>query len=151
MLPAPLPAHPDNQGLDFAVDIFIVRNMSNYGNEELDRLASMLKALSNPNRLRIFTKMTERCGPGAACCADDRAVKRYVGDLGRDLELAPSTVSHHIKELRHAGLIRVERKGKSVVCWVDDQALRALKLFFEQSMIPQASDVESDGCAVRGK
>ncbi len=50
---------------------------------------------------------------------------RCVGELGQDLEIDPSTVSHHLKELRRAGLIRVERRGKHILCWVDREMVEA--------------------------
>jgi len=53
--------------------------------------------------------------------------RRYVGELGEELNIAPSTVSHHIKELRHAGIIVVERRGKNIECWVNEEAVKALR------------------------
>jgi ArsR family transcriptional regulator len=62
-------------------------------------------------------------------------MRRCVGGLGRDLGLAPSTVSHHIKELREAGLIRVERRGQNIHCWIDSDVVRSLADFFEESWV----------------
>ena len=53
--------------------------------------------------------------------------RRYVGELGEDLNIAPSTVSHHIKELRQAGIIVVERRGKNIECWVNEEAVNVLR------------------------
>jgi ArsR family transcriptional regulator len=53
-----------------------------------------------------------------------------VGELAQDLEIVPSTVSHHIKELYRAGLIRMQRKGQNVECWIDPEVLKDLKRFF---------------------
>ncbi len=99
--------------------------MSNYRIEEIRRFAEMFKALSNPNRLDIFLRLVSCCPPGTKCSSDAEA-RRYVGELGEKLDIKMSTVSHHIKELRQAGLIRVERRGKNIECWVDEQALGAL-------------------------
>jgi SAM-dependent methyltransferase/DNA-binding transcriptional ArsR family regulator len=61
-----------------------------------------------------------------------------VGDLGRDLGIAPSTVSHHVKELHHAGLIRTERKGQTILCYVDPGVREEIARFFgpPQGAIP---------------
>lgn len=57
-------------------------------------------------------------------------MRACVGDLGDGLGLAPSTISHHLKELRRAGLIRMERAGRHVECWADPEALARLSEFF---------------------
>jgi len=94
-----------------------------------ERYAAAFKALGNPHRLRIFIKLITCCAPGTkAYCKDGTAC---VGDLGQDLGIVPSTVSHHIKELKNAGLIKVERQGKNVVSWVDTEILAELSRFFD--------------------
>lgn len=103
----------------------------------------MFKALSNPNRMRIFSIMTRVCGP-EACRLGDRDVQRCVGDLGKGMGIAPSTVSHHVKELKRAGLIRVERRGKTILCSVDPEAVRSLAAFFARRVDPdRARDARS--------
>ncbi len=112
------------------VDHIIFRYMSQRSSvNEADRLAEMFKALSNPNRMRIFSIMSRECGP-RSCRLADRDVQRCVGDLGKGMGIAPSTVSHHVKELKRAGLIRVERRGKTILCSVDPDAVRSLAAFF---------------------
>jgi len=98
--------------------------MSNYQKEEVHRLAEAFKALSNPNRVHIFLRLVSCCPPGTKCITD--AAGQCVGDVGRDLEIDPSTVSHHLKELRRAGLIRMERRGKRIICWVDREMVQGL-------------------------
>jgi ArsR family transcriptional regulator len=107
--------------------------MSNSKQFDADQTAARLKALSNPNRLQIFVQLTQSCAPGAGCSGDEEGMRRCVGELGQGLGLAPSTVSHHIKELRHAGLVRVERRGQNIHCWVDADVVRSLAEFFQQS------------------
>jgi len=53
-------------------------------------------------------------------------MKRCVGDLGKGLNIGQSTISHHIKELRRAGLIQVGKKGKYTECWVDAETVTVL-------------------------
>lgn len=102
--------------------------MSNYRIKDPALLADAFKALSNPNRLQLFMRLAGCCRPGDVTQACD--VKTCVGDLTAGLDIAPSTVSHHLKELRQAGLIHMERRGKTMECWVDPFALAALADFF---------------------
>jgi ArsR family transcriptional regulator len=107
--------------------------MSNYRDtqtDDADRLAEAFKALSNPNRLKIFLQLMNCCEPGTVCSTEDVA-KSCVGDLGDGLDIAPSTLSHHIKELNRAGLIQMERRGQNVDCWVDPSTVKELKQFFQ--------------------
>ena len=99
--------------------------MSNYQKEEVHRFAEVFKALSNPNRLHIFLRLVSCCPPGTKCISD-AAGERCVGELGQNLEIDPSTVSHHLKELRRSGLIRMERRGKNMLCWVDRETVFAV-------------------------
>lgn len=92
---------------------------------QIERYADMFKALSNPHRLAIFLRLVTCCPPGTKCVSDAEA-RRFVGQLGEELDIASSTLSHHIKELRRSGLLRVERRGKNVECWVDGDAVTEL-------------------------
>jgi ArsR family transcriptional regulator len=104
----------------------------------------VFRALSNPQRLRIFLRLAACCGPGVCCGADIAEARRCVGELGRDLGIAASTVSHHIKELRNAGLMHVERSGQRIECWICADAVRFLSDF-----IATLADGEG-GCHVSG-
>ncbi|MCB2189359.1 MAG: metalloregulator ArsR/SmtB family transcription factor [Deltaproteobacteria bacterium] len=57
----------------------------------------MAKGLADENRLRILLSLAG--GP--------KAVSRVVEEIG----LSQPLVSHHLKELRRAGLVQVERRG----------------------------------------
>jgi ArsR family transcriptional regulator len=105
--------------------------MSNYRNDDSERLAGAFKALSNPHRLSIFTRLASCCLPGGTCNTD-ADMRECVGKLGKDLGIAPSTISHHIKELYQAGLIKMRRRGQTVECWVDPETLDDLAEFFKQ-------------------
>jgi len=97
-------------------------------NVEAEPLAAMFKALSNPHRLELFARLMNCCEPGTRCGVDG---KRFcVGELGEGLEIAPSTLSHHLKELNRAGLIQMERRGKNVECWLEPAVLTQLSQFF---------------------
>ncbi len=109
--------------------------MSKYRNNEIIQFAVVFKALSNPNRLRMFLHLVTCCVPGTVSSYDaDSGASACVGDLGKDLDIVPSTVSHHLKELHRAGLIRMERRGQKIECWVDPVMLRGLARFFEEPL-----------------
>jgi len=103
--------------------------MSNYEGGQIERYAVIFKALSNPHRLRVFRQLSACCPAGTACPVDD-AIRHTVGALGKPLGIAPSTLSHHLKELNRAELVRMERRGKHVECWVDPVVLDELACFF---------------------
>jgi DNA-binding transcriptional ArsR family regulator len=109
----------------------IIRKMSNFRNADSEQLADAFKALSNPHRLSIFTRLASCCLPGGTCNTE-ADMRECVGAVGKNLGLAPSTISHHIKELHRAGLIKMKRRGQTVECWVDPETLDALATFFKE-------------------
>ncbi|WP_027345422.1 ArsR/SmtB family transcription factor [Hamadaea tsunoensis] len=64
-------------------------------------LARMFKALGDPIRLRLLSRITSAEG-GEICVCD------LTGD---DFNVTGPTISHHLKVLREAGLIDGERRG----------------------------------------
>jgi ArsR family transcriptional regulator len=113
----------------------IFLNMSNHRDGNIDKFAEMFKALSNPHRLKIFLRLVSCCQPGTVTSINASMESEgcaCVGELGQDLGIVPSTISHHIKELRQAGLIHMERRGQKIECWVDPETVAALQGFFSQ-------------------
>ncbi len=72
--------------------------------------AEMFKILGVENRIRIIDLLKEK-GPLG------------VKELSKTLEITPSAVSQHLKILRHAGLVRNERKGYWIPYKVNEEAL----------------------------
>jgi ArsR family transcriptional regulator, arsenate/arsenite/antimonite-responsive transcriptional repressor len=64
-----------------------------------ERISAVFKALSDPVRLRLFSRIAAHAG-GEACVCD-------IADVG----VSQPTVSHHLKKLREAGLLTSERRG----------------------------------------
>lgn len=113
-------------------NISIYLDMSNNRIVEQELVAEAFKALSNRHRLAIYQMLVDCCGgSGAFSCdiADDGSIP-CVGDLAKELTIAQSTLSHHLKEMSHAKLITMERRGKQVVCAINQETYKALGVFF---------------------
>ncbi|MBC8246263.1 MAG: winged helix-turn-helix transcriptional regulator [Deltaproteobacteria bacterium] len=108
-------------------------------NNKITEFAEIFKALSNPNRLKIFVRLASCCAPGTVSLIDDEHTA-YVGEISSELNVGKSTVSHHIKELRRVGLLRSERRGQKIACWVDPEMVKDLTLFFDFTPVVQIQD-----------
>ena len=89
----------------------------------------MFKALSNPHRLQIFNILSGCCEPDTLCSTDEM-MSCCVGDLDQQLDIAASTLSHHLKELNHSGLINMRRDGKQVFCSINPETLDEIRHLF---------------------
>ena len=96
--------------------------------DDVDRLARMFKALANPNRLRLFLNLLEE---SKLDLAKGRIHDCFLVKLLGGLDLGAPTVSHHVKELADAGLIKTEREGKQLTCSVDPDGLAQLRRVLE--------------------
>ncbi|GAA2341710.1 metalloregulator ArsR/SmtB family transcription factor [Saccharopolyspora halophila] len=83
--------------------------------EQSGALAASFKALGDPVRLRLLSLIAAHEGGEACVC-----------DLSGAFELSGPTISHHLKVLREAGLIRSERRATWVYHSVVPDALRQL-------------------------
>ena len=115
---------------------------------EDERRAAMFRALGDPTRLRIFSFLRSCCGPvSVEETGDVRRVEGVtVGEVccrvtGSDR--ITSTVSHHLKELRLAGLITTERRGKYIVCRLNQEAVASLASYLTR--VPKG-DPNDDCC-----
>jgi ArsR family transcriptional regulator len=82
--------------------------------QDATTMAAMFKALSDPVRLRLFSRVASHQG-GEACVCD-------IADVG----VSQPTVSHHLKKLREAGLLVSERRGTWVFYRVAPGVLAAM-------------------------
>ncbi|MHA6759417.1 ArsR/SmtB family transcription factor [Streptacidiphilus sp. PAMC 29251] len=85
------------------------------------RMAAMFKALGDPVRLRLFSKIASHAG-GEACVCD-------IQDVG----VSQPTVSHHLKKLREAGLLSSERRGTWVYYRVEPSVLAAMGMLLSNA------------------
>jgi len=80
-------------------------------------LAGMLKALSDPMRLRLLSVIASHSGAEACVC-----------DISTGIDLTQPTISHHLKVLRNAGLLHSQRRGSWVYYRVIPEALQKLSV-----------------------
>ena len=78
-------------------------------------VALRLKALADPARVKIMS-----------CLFASSAGEETSGNLAAVLGLSESTVSHHLGQLRRAGLVESERRGMNVYHRARPDALAAL-------------------------
>jgi ArsR family transcriptional regulator, arsenate/arsenite/antimonite-responsive transcriptional repressor len=85
---------------------------------KIDDAAAHLEALGNPTRLKIYRALIR---------AGDQGMP--VGRLQAKLDVAGSTLSHHLKTLMGVGLITQQRSGATLVCRANYDLMRSLVAF----------------------
>ena len=88
-------------------------------------LARMFKALGDPIRLRLLSRITS--APEGEICVCDLT--------GDDFDVSGPTISHHLKVLREAGLIDGERRGTWVYYRPQPDNLRQLARLLDTPVI----------------
>lgn len=78
---------------------------------DTDLLAKILKALSDPTRLKILKLL-----PTSAAVCDDLY---NVSELSTELMVPQPTISHHLNVLKNAGIIKGEKMCRDVYYWID--------------------------------
>jgi DNA-binding transcriptional ArsR family regulator len=93
-------------------------------------LADLFRLLGDPTRLRIVL-----------ACLDER---RAVGAIAQALGLSPSLVSHHLRLLRAARIVRAERQGKQVFYIAADRHISAMLTGMLEHVAEPAGDESLD-------
>lgn len=88
-------------------------------------LARVFKALSDPTRLAIYSRI--RAGGGGSYTEEQLA--NSISGIAADFAVSLSTVSHHIKELRNADLVRCHKRGQTVYCTPNTEILEEVERF----------------------
>ena len=95
---------------------------------DVTQLSKAFRALANPNRLQLFLNLLEE---SRLDLARGRVHDCFLAGLLRNLKIGAPTVSHHIRELEHAGLIETHKEGKQLICTIRPEAMRALRAVLE--------------------
>ena len=77
-------------------------------------LSARLKALADATRLRMLALLARQSAPLCVCEINEHFAQRQ------------PTISHHLRLLREAGLIAVEKRGTWSYYWITDEGRRLL-------------------------
>src|SRR5260370_18392087 len=81
-----------------------------------------LAALAQDARLAIFRLLVQK-GPAGLC----------VGDIAAKFDMAPATLSFHLKELAHAGLLVPRQEGRFIYHPPDFEDMNALVSYLTEN------------------
>ena len=95
---------------------------------KIDDAAARLEALGNPTRLRIY-RMLVRAGDAGSS----------VGKLQARLDLAASTLSHHLKAMMVVGLVEQQRQGTTLICRANYEVMRGIVEFLVSECCAEAN------------
>ena len=107
--------------------------------QKLDEIIAVLKALGEPNRMRIFAELMN--GDSCNC------------ELQDNLNLAPNLLSHHLRVLSKAGLVSSRRDqidGRWIYYSVDRDAAARWQTWFSEFLDP-SHILERTICGPEGK
>lgn len=108
--------------------------------QNLIEAAAVLKALADPNRLRIFNLLIQ----GDSCN----------GELNERLGLPPNLLSHHLRVLREAGLVRSRHDtvdARWIYYTVDRETAQRWQVWLSELLNPARIQVRQCLCGPEGQ
>lgn len=82
---------------------------------KLELAAAQLEALGNTTRLQLYRTLVRAGDDGLP-----------VGRIQEKLDIAASTLSHHLKRLVDTGLVKQERQATTLICRANYPGMQAL-------------------------
>jgi DNA-binding transcriptional ArsR family regulator len=82
--------------------------------KNFQRIANLLKHVSDPTRLQVITLLSER--------------DHHVGGLCDQLNMTPPALSHHLALLRHGGIVDRRRQGQNIFYTLTETGYRLSKI-----------------------
>lgn len=96
---------------------------------QAEQIAALLTALADPARVRLVNLLATSPDPICVC------------DFTQPLGLSQPTVSHHLRKLRQAGLVRAQRRGTWAYYSLDRDAMNRLTAIVDlQSLDPAPAE-----------
>lgn len=93
-----------------------------------------LAALAHETRLELFRRLVRKGEAGQSA-----------GDLAAKLRIPPQTLSFHLKEMTHAGLLKARREGRFIFYSVDFEHARALIGYLTESCCADEASTTEEG------
>jgi ArsR family transcriptional regulator len=88
---------------------------------ELSNYITVLSSLAQESRLTVF-RLLVKAGPNG----------KTPGEIAEQLSMPPATLSFHLKELRIAGLINSQKRGRSISYSTNYQTMQSLMQFLSE-------------------
>ena len=108
-----------NLALPIYFDIFRIMKIMQPSPLSLEVAASSFAALGSEQRLSVLLTLVRAGEPGLS-----------IGELGARSGVSGSTLTHHMKILSQAGLVRQQKQGRSIICAaIAFEEVRALSEF----------------------
>ncbi|MGC2657621.1 MAG: metalloregulator ArsR/SmtB family transcription factor [Bryobacteraceae bacterium] len=104
--------------------------------EEVTRFADMFSAMGTGPRLRIMRVLLSAHPDGMV-----------VSDIGSELGIPASTLSHHLDKLKHEGLVKFTREGTYLWYSANSAALRELLGFLYAECCTRNKAIEPQAIA----
>ena len=101
--------------------------------EDVSRYADMLAAMGTEPRLRIMRLLLSAHPHGLV-----------VGEIGDELGMAGSSLSHHLEKLKNEGLVSVKREGTFLRYSANTETLQDLLGFFYAECCTRNQAIEPD-------
>src|SRR5438105_5753588 len=100
---------------DISVIVELLNMTTRHAAEQITRYADMLSAMGTEPRLRIMQLLLSAHPDGLV-----------VGEIGDELEIPSSTLSHHLEKLKNEALVKVRREGTFLWYSANTEALQEL-------------------------
>jgi ArsR family transcriptional regulator, arsenate/arsenite/antimonite-responsive transcriptional repressor len=104
-----------------------------YADAQISAFADMLSAMGSEPRLRIMRLLLTAHPDGMV-----------VGDIGRELGIAASTLSHHLDKLKNDNLVLVRREGTFLRYVANEEGLKELLAFLYDECCTRSGVVAHD-------
>jgi ArsR family transcriptional regulator, arsenate/arsenite/antimonite-responsive transcriptional repressor len=101
--------------------------------DPVTKFADMMSAMGTEPRLRIMRLLLSAHPDGLV-----------VGDIGEDLGIPGSTLSHHLEKLKNEELVTVRREGTFLRYAANSEALQELLAFLYAECCSRSKAVEPD-------